>query len=89
MSPAGWYCNSVVLSTIGQAETDEESTIKVKEKAQSGKAVYMICYHCCHCYLLWQHLSDADLDELAFETRLLKKFKAGKVCRRISCLIGA
>ena len=26
-----------------------------------------------------QHLSDADLEELAAEARLLKKFKAGKV----------
>ena len=32
-------------------------------------------------------MSDADLEELAFEARLLKKFKAGKVCSECFTLV--
>jgi hypothetical protein len=30
----------------------------------------------------FQEFSEVELDELAKEARLLKKFKAGKVCKR-------
>ena len=33
------------------------------------------------CTFFLQEFSEAELDELAREARLLKKFKAGKVCK--------